>query len=257
MSVSGKRVVVTGGSRGMGEATVLAFAEAGARVVVLDVLDGLGDQVVAEANRRSRDSAHYIRCDISTPASVDAAFQGAMGHLGGLDVLVNAAGVLGRCDAVDISPEEHERVFGVNVLGTVLTNQAAFKAMKAGGGRIINFTSGAALSGYRGGAHYAASKGAVLSWTRSVALEWAPHEITVNAIAPSIWTPMYEERRAGLNEEQLAAHDGANVARIPMGGKLGDPVRDFAPVMIFLASDGSRFITGQLISVTGGATLTR
>ncbi|MDX6505794.1 MAG: hypothetical protein QOG06_438 [Gaiellaceae bacterium] len=93
----------------------------------------------------------------------------------------------------------------------------------------------------------------MLAWTRTVAREWAPHGIRVNAVAPMIWTPMYDKRRERLpTPEAVAAHDRDKAARIPLGGKLGDPDLDFAPVMVFLASDGARFITGQTLAVDGG-----
>ena len=91
-----------------------------------------------------------------------------------------------------------------------------------------------------------------MSWTRTAAAEWGGDNITVNALLPAMWTPMYEEFRSRMRPENLAAHDAAMAARVPLGGRLGDPDRDLGPVMVFLASDGSRFITGQLISVNGG-----
>jgi len=257
IDLTGRRIIVTGGARGMGEATVRAYCQAGANVVVMDVLDEDGKAAAAAANAAGPGTACYIRCDITDKESVDTAFTDAIGRLGGLDVLANPAGVLGRMAADEISPGELQRVFAVNVTGTVLTNQAAYRAMKDTGGRIINFASGVALAPYPGGAHYSASKGAVLSWTRSVAVEWAPFDITVNAMVPAIWTPMYDERRAEMTPEQLALHDETNRKHYPLGGRLGDPDRDFAPVMLFLASDGSRFMTGQVVSVSGGATMAR
>ncbi|MCY1461631.1 3-oxoacyl-[acyl-carrier-protein] reductase FabG [compost metagenome] len=103
-----------------------------------------------------------------------------------------------------------------------------------------------------GAAHYAASKGAVLAWTRTLAQEWARHGITVNALAPMIWTPMYDVHRAKMSAEELAAHDQMLSRIIPLGGKLGNAEQDLAPVMVFLAGEGSRFITGQTLCVDGG-----
>jgi NAD(P)-dependent dehydrogenase (short-subunit alcohol dehydrogenase family) len=103
-----------------------------------------------------------------------------------------------------------------------------------------------------GGAHYSASKGAVLAWSRTVAQEWARYNITVNAVAPGIWTLMYEAHRAVMTPEQLAAHDKVMAQAVLIGGKLGDPMRDLAPVITFLVSDGARFITGQTLPVDGG-----
>jgi NAD(P)-dependent dehydrogenase (short-subunit alcohol dehydrogenase family) len=117
---------------------------------------------------------------------------------------------------------------------------------------IINFGSGAGIRGQRGSAHYAAAKGAVMAWTRTVAQEWAPHGISVNSIVPAMWTPMYDAHRARMSPEQLAVHDLTMRHVIPLGGRLGDPDRDMAPVLVFLAGDGARFMTGQAIAVDGG-----
>ena len=112
--------------------------------------------------------------------------------------------------------------------------------------------SGAAIRGQRGGAHYSAAKGAVMAWTRTVAQEWAPYGITVNAVLPAIWTPMYDSYRSHMSPEQLAMHDRGMQFAIPLGGRLGDADQDLGPVMVFLASEMSRFITGQAVAVDGG-----
>lgn len=257
MQLEGTRIIVTGGAQGIGAATVVAYVCEGARVVALDVRDDLGTQVVDTANQRGPGTGWYHHCDITDPNEIEVVFNTTTSALGGLDVLVNAAGVLGRLPADRISVEEWDRVFDVNVRGTLLTNQAAFRAMRETGGRIINFGSGAGLNPFPGGAHYSASKGAVMAWTRSVAHEWGSYGITVNAVVPGMWTPMYEQRRSEMSQTDLEVHDARNRERIPLGGKLGDPDRDLGPVMVFLASEGARFMTGQLISVTGGAVLVR
>jgi NAD(P)-dependent dehydrogenase (short-subunit alcohol dehydrogenase family) len=253
MQLDGKRIIVTGGARGIGEATVRAFATEGAHVASLDVLDDDGDRVANEANANGPGSVRYRHCDISDRASVDRVFSEVVEELGGLDVLANIAGVEGHAPAATITDDEWDRVFGVNVKGTLYTNQAAYRAMRGGGGgRIINVGSDAALSANPNGAHYSASKGAVMSWTRSVAAEWGRDGITVNTLVPAMWTAMYERFRESMSDQELAMHDAGMAAAIPLGGRLGDPERDLAPVMVFLAGDGSRFITGQLISVNGG-----
>jgi NAD(P)-dependent dehydrogenase (short-subunit alcohol dehydrogenase family) len=188
---------------------------------------------------------------------VERVFSDVVAEMGGLDVLANVAGVEGHAPAATISDDEWDRVFDVNVKGTLYTNQAAYRAMRAGGGRIINVGSDAALGANRNGAHYSASKGAVMSWTRAVAAEWGRDGITVNTLVPAMWTSMYERYREAMSNEERGRHDAGMAAVIPLGGKLGDPERDLAPVMVFLASDGSRFITGQLISVNGGMVYVR
>jgi NAD(P)-dependent dehydrogenase (short-subunit alcohol dehydrogenase family) len=128
-----------------------------------------------------------------------------------------------------------------------------FPFLKEKGGKILNFASAVAVLGSPRFAHYAASKGAVLSWTRSIALGWGRYGITCNVIAPAIWTPMYEKSRAVLSPEALAQHDAEQARKRPLnGGRFGDPEKDFLPVMIFLASDGANYLTGQTFNIDGG-----
>jgi NAD(P)-dependent dehydrogenase (short-subunit alcohol dehydrogenase family) len=253
MSVlQGKRFVVTGAATGMGAATVVAYARAGARVVGWRRNRG-AEAVEGALSDEERGRVTFLRCDVSDAAEVARGMQESAEILGGLDGLANAAGVVRHGPAEEIAPAEWEELFAINARGTYLTNQAAFQHLRKRGGRIINFASAAGVSGMANSALYAATKGAVLAWTRTVAREWGRYGITVNAVAPAIWTPMYEETRAQMTPEELAQHDAAVRAVIPLGGKLGDPERDFAPMMVFLASDGAGFLTGQTYCIDGGA----
>ncbi len=248
MQLEGKKIIVTGGASGIGAAAVRAYAREGARVVALDVNDEDGRRVAADAGP----AVTYRHCDVSQRAEVDQVVDRAVAELGGLDVLANVAGIERGTPAESIPDDEWDLVFAVNVKGTVYTNQAAFRHLQARGGRIINFGSGAAIRGQRGSAHYSASKAAVMAWTRTVAQEWGRYGITVNAVVPAIWTPMYDRHRARMSEPERLVHDMAMQHVIPLGGKLGDPDRDMAPVMVFLASDAARFMTGQAVVVDGG-----
>lgn len=250
-SLSGRKVIVTGGASGMGEGIVRAFAQNGAAVASLDVNASLGAQIAAEVG------ASFHRCDVSSEEQVAEAFRTAVAELGGLDVLVHAAGVAPAVPAEKTETALWQSVMGINATGTFLTNKAAFEYLKVNGGRIINFASGAGMNGYPGKSAYASAKGAVLAWTRSIAVEWAPHGITANAMAPMIWTSMYDKTRSEMSPEQLSAHDAKMCAMIPVGGKLGDIYTDLVPVVAFLASEGSRFMTGQTFSVDGGKNMVR
>jgi NAD(P)-dependent dehydrogenase (short-subunit alcohol dehydrogenase family) len=252
MQLKDRRVVVTGGARGIGEAVVRTLVQEGASVASLDVLDDEGKAVVESANEAGKGIARYFHCDISKRDEASRVIDQAVAVLGGLDALVNIAGVERTSLAEDIADVEYDLIMDVNVRGTVNTNQAAFRHLKESGGRIVNFGSGAGVKGMPYGAHYAASKGAVLAWSRTIAQEWAKYGITVNAVAPGIWTPMYEAHRGAMTPEQLKAHDEVMAQKVLIGGKLGDPMRDLAPVITFLVSDGARFITGQTLPVDGG-----
>jgi len=252
MQLQGKKIIVTGGARGIGASVVRAYAAQGAKVASLDVLDAEGEQAAAEVNAQCPGAVTFYHCDIANRGEVASVFETAAGLMGGLDAMANIAGVERTAPAEDIGQEHWDLIFDVNVRGTLHTNQSAFEHMRERGGRIINFGSAAGLTGMPGAAHYAASKGAVLAWTRTVAQEWARYGITVNAVAPMIWTPMYDAHRAKMTPGELTAHDRHLASIIPLGGKLGNADRDLAPVMVFLAGDGARFITGQTLSVDGG-----
>lgn len=246
MLLKDKRAIVTGGASGIGAATVRAYAREGARVVALDIDADNGARVCAAAG------ATFLRCDVADRGAVFANVDRAVAELGGLDIMANVAGVERRTPAEEIPDAEWDLIFAVNVKGTLYTNQAAFPHLRERGGRIINFGSGAGIRGQAGSAHYSASKGAVMAWTRTVAQEWAKHRITVNSVVPAIWTPMYDAWRSRMSDQERMIHDMAMQHVVPLGGKLGDPDDDMAPVMVFLASDASHFMTGQCFAVDGG-----
>jgi NAD(P)-dependent dehydrogenase (short-subunit alcohol dehydrogenase family) len=251
MQLVGKRCVVTGAGSGMGAATARAFVQEGAKVLGLDINDAGLAATVAAAQGSGSVRGHT--CDLTKRAEVVAAFDAANELLGGVDVLVNAAGV-GQRRAPELCTEDDlDAMLAIHMKAAMFTNQAAFEAMsKADGGSIVNFGSRAGVAGAALAPAYAAGKGAVLAWTRSVARAWGSLSIRVNAVVPFIETPMVAGYRKEYTPEQAAAFE-ANAARtVALGGKLGDPDRDFAPVMVFLASDASRFITGQTIPVDGG-----
>ena len=256
--LEGKRIIVTGAARGMGEATLSAYVGSGANVVAMDINEKMGKAVVGKIHETGPGSAFFTHIDVADKDSVEQSFSKAVALLGGLDVLAHPAAIQAASGAVDVSVEHWDQMFAVNVRGTMLTNQAAYPYLKAeGGGAIINFGS---ISGQRaepGAVAYSAAKGAVHSWTRSAAASWGKDGIRVNAILPAMATPMYEEAMSKLSEEATTAAFWMNHQSIVLGNKYGDPLTDLGPVMVFFASDASRFITGQLIPVDGGQTNTR
>jgi len=233
-----QRVIVTGAARGIGRAIASAFAGAGHHVCALDLADTLAataDEIGASA----------VRVDLGDPADVERAMADAIDGLGGVDVLVNNAGIFEIVDLLDITVEQWDRMFAVNTRSMLLTIQAAAPVMRArGGGRIINQASMGGKWGAAGQAHYAASKAAVISLTQVAAKELGAAGITVNCMCPGyVLTEMGAETRTA---EQVAEWSSLS----PLGRCAS--VDDVAGVAMFLASPGAAYLTGQAINVTGG-----
>jgi 3-oxoacyl-[acyl-carrier protein] reductase len=251
VNLSEHKIIVTGAAQGIGASAVRAFVSAGAQVAAMDIDDAQGQATVDAANVAGPGSAFFINCDVGNRAQVDVAFEEAVARLGKLDVLAHIAGVHRHAATHDVPDETLTWLFNINVNGTIYTNGAAYRHM-INGGSIINFGSESGLTAEINNAVYGASKAAVHAWTRSVAREWGQRGIRINAVLPYMVTPMYERFREALTPEDLAAHDKATAEQIPLGGKFGNADEDLAPVLVFLASEGSRFITGQMIPVDGG-----
>ena len=251
--LAGMKIVVTGAAQGIGASTLRAYVAAGADVAALDVNAADGAATATAADATGPGAARFVHCDVGSRSSVAEAFGAVADHFGDrLDVLAHVAGIERSAAAEDITDAEWDAIFDVNMKGTMYTNQAAFRLMRPRGGAIINFTSGAALKPYPRGAHYSAAKAAVAAWTRTVAHEWGRHGIRVNSVAPAMQTPMYRAHLARLSAGELEALRARHRKEVALGGQLGDPDTDLAPVMVFLAGPGSRFITGQIIAVGGG-----
>jgi NAD(P)-dependent dehydrogenase (short-subunit alcohol dehydrogenase family) len=252
-----KKIIVTGGTYGMGASIVRALVAANASVALMARSADLGRQQVTELSREKKGAIEFYQCDVSIRSEVKDAFAAAVAEMGGLDALVHVAGVEAGAKPEEESDEQWDYLFNVNAKGTFITNQEAFPHLKERGGRILNFGAGAGITGGAGIAAYSASKGAVAAWTRSVAQAWGTYDITVNCICPAVWTPMYDEHRARLSPEELRDHDARMAQLIRIGGKLGDPDRDLAPIILFLCSDEARYMTGQIFSIDGGALMVR
>ena len=235
-----KRILITGGAKGIGAATAARFLEEDARVVVLD-----SDK---EGLRRIQSQmpllSGTICCDVSDAPAVAKAFEELDGLLEGLDVLINNAGISQRKFFLEISPEDWNQVLEVNLNGVFfVAQQAARRMLEKGSGVILNMGSTNALMGYAHYASYNVSKAGVVELTRSMALELAP-TIRVNAICPGfILTPM---QKAEYTPEMLRAFEN----KVPLG-RLGKP-EEVAALFAFLASDEAEFITGQCFVIDGG-----
>ncbi|OBH16027.1 MULTISPECIES: SDR family NAD(P)-dependent oxidoreductase [unclassified Mycobacterium] len=243
--LQGRRILVTGGATGIGAAAVGALTEAGADVAATYHRTPPPEDLAAS----------WLQCDVRDADAVSAMVRQAAERLGGLDVLVNAAGLWQAGIPGYIGVDEISFLLDTNVKATILTNQAAYAVMKEQdpkGGRIINFGSSEAVMGSPISAVYAATKGAVQAWTRSAAKAWAGDKITVNALAPAVQTAGADRLREFLGPDASALIDQQMQMMIPLGGALGDPARDLGPMLVFLAGPGSGFITGQLLAVDGG-----
>ena len=249
--LDGKRIIIAGGASGMGRTTVENFPTLGAKVVFFDVNDKDGEEVAKASGTK------YIHVDVSNQEEVEKGFKEAVEYLGGLDVLVHTAAIAPRTPIEYCTYDQWKKVFAVNCDGTFLTNVEAFKYMKDQHyGNIINFTSASAFITSPWHLCYGASKGAVTSWTRTLAKVLMPYNIRVNMIAPNIWTPLTDKLVAAMTPENREAFYGG-MKGLMLGDKPGDLIEDYLPVAAFMASDSSKFITGQTICVDGGTMMVR
>jgi 2-dehydro-3-deoxy-D-gluconate 5-dehydrogenase len=249
--LDGKVALVTGAGRGLGRGIAIALAGAGANVALWDVnlpdLDSVGEEIAAVGRR-----VLAKKVDVAEAAEVELATAAIAAELGGLDILVNNAGVTSGSPFENLPEEDWERVMSVNLGGVYhASKEAARQFLHQGrGGSIINIASISGLVGNRGGnnSHYCASKGGVIALTRSLAVEWAPQRIRVNAIAPGYFvTPMTDRLK-----QRDAAFYQELVGRVPLG-RFGRDV-DLAGAVVYLASDASSFVSGHVLVVDGGYT---
>lgn len=240
--LTGKRVLITGGTRGIGRATALAFARAGAQVVAGHSKDGEAAETLAGELTGLGADHLTVRADVTTAEGARKLAEACEERFGGLDVLVNNVGVDGHAKFGDLEVADWQRLFDHNVTSAYLVTQAVLNLL-AEGSSIINIGSSVALRGRPFSAHYSASKAALVGFGRALCKELGPRGIRVNTVAPGVT----ESEPGGDLPPQLRERIAAMTAL----GRLGRP-EDVAGAVLFLAGDASRYVSGATITVDGG-----
>ena len=245
-----KVALITGSASGIGKACAELIAKAGAKVATLDIDEKLGQETALSINEQGG-QAMFLNCDVSVDKSCKEAIDEVVGNFGGIDILVNAAGIVTRASVVETSEADWDRIIAVNLKSVYLLGKYTIPIMEQrGGGVIINISSGWGLVGGKDAAAYCASKGAVVLLTKAMALDHGSQNIRVNCICPGDTdTPMLrsESEELGISYEQMVKDSAIDR---PLG-RIGTPM-DIAQSVLFLASNASRFITGSVLVVDGG-----
>ena len=245
MRLEGKVAIISGGARGMGAAEARMFAREGAKVVIGDLLEDEGKGVAAEIGEAGGE-ALFVRLDVTDEASWQSAVEAATERFGKVDILVNNAAILRVERLLDTTEEIWDMVMDVNAKGTFLGTKSVIPEMrKAGGGSIINISSGAGITGSTRNTAYHASKGAVRIFTKSAAIQYAGENIRVNSVHPG---PVDTDMLAS----SMSVEDARRPEDVPLG-RAGRP-EEIAYGVLYLASDESSFVTGSEVIIDGGRT---
>lgn len=243
-NITDKVAVITGGSSGIGHAIAKLFNKKGAKVVLFD----LKDETPAIAKEISEKDALGLVVNITSKASIEAALDEVEKTFGKVDILINSAGVVFLEKAEDLSEEYWDKTFDINVKGSFLTAQAAGKRMiENGGGKIVNMASQASRVSLDKHVAYCASKGAIVSMTQVMAVEWAPYKINVNCVSPTVIL-------TELGKKAWAGQVGEDMKKLIPAGRFGYP-EEVAAAILYLVSDAASLITGENLVMDGGYTI--
>jgi NAD(P)-dependent dehydrogenase (short-subunit alcohol dehydrogenase family) len=252
MKLKDKVAIITGAAQGIGKAFAVGYAKEGAKIVIADILDG-GEAI--EAVKKAGSAAFYVKTDVSKQEECDAMAKAAVDRFGRIDILVNNAAIFGNIiikPFTQVTTEEWNRVMMVNTTGPFHCTKAVFPYMKEKGGKIINISSASIFEGVPGMPHYVASKGAVMAFTRCMARELGMHNINVNSIAPGF---THSPGGESVDKNKALPIGPLEEKQLPLRSlKRAAYPEDLVGTAVFLASDMSNFITGQLVVHDGGMT---
>ncbi|MCC9145287.1 MULTISPECIES: SDR family oxidoreductase [unclassified Arthrobacter] len=244
MKLSNKTAIITGGAGGIGQGIVRRFLAEGANVAVVDIDQAQGDKLLADLEGKG--GVIFIAKDISKPENAEAIVAETVERFGGLDILVNNAHASKQAPIMETTPEIWDLSFNTGTMATFHLMRAAYPELKKTRGSIINFGSGAGIKGLPNQVAYAAAKEAIRAISRTAANEWAADGIRVNVVSPVALTPGIVQWSKAFPEAYQEVVDG-----VPLG-RLGDPETDIAPIVVFLASEDSQYLTGQTLMADGG-----
>jgi len=244
LGLENKTSIITGAAQGLGKAIALAFAAEGGNVIIADIDLEKADLVLKQI-KANKGKGVAVKVDVSCSEDIDALIDSAIKEFSRIDIVVNNAGICPRTDFEQISEQEWDKVLAINLKSVFLLSQKVFPHMKSNRyGRIINIASGAGkIGGVQVGAHYSASKAAIICLTKTMALKGANFGINVNAVCPGV---IGTEMTTGISEEQIEKYK----EMIPLG-RVGS-AQDVANMVLFLASEAAGYITGEIADVNGG-----